>query len=254
MLINTAGGLTGGDRLDGSRWSRPRRRGHRDDAGACESVYEAIGGSADVDEQLIRRAERAGSTGCRRRRSCSSRSRLNRRLDVELGRRRDVPRASKRCCSAARAMGESGARRRCFDDRWRIRATANCSFMPRISRLVGRSIWSIATRRRFSPATTPWPRSFTSPTMPRRGSMRSRAAIGEQGGGQRLRRQVDRAAGRCRRSALARDAGCRLSRRCAAGAPCRRRGSTEGGAMNLTPREKDKLLIAMAANGGAAPA
>ena len=83
MLINTAGGVTGGDRID---WRLEAGPGAALVATtqAAERVYRSAGGAARIETRLDARAPARRSTGCRRRRSSSTARRLERRLEVEM--------------------------------------------------------------------------------------------------------------------------------------------------------------------------
>jgi urease accessory protein len=117
VLMNTAGGLTGGDHV---RWSA--------DAGpgttltlttpACERVYRSIGGDARVENRLVVR-EGAHIDWLPQETILFARSRLDRRLEVDLADGATFT-AVEAVLLGREAMGET-ARDARLRDNWRIR-------------------------------------------------------------------------------------------------------------------------------------
>lgn len=117
VMINTAGGLTGGDRFD---WSVDIGRDAKTivTTQACEKIYRALNGSADI-ETRITVAAGASLSWLPQETILFDRSALNRRLDIDL-----APDAALLLVEAfifgRQAMGESVRSAR-VADRWRIR-------------------------------------------------------------------------------------------------------------------------------------
>jgi len=117
VLINTAGGLTGGDRLS---WQVDLEKGTAVvlTTPTCEKIYRSSGGHAEVETRV-----RVGDEACfaylPQETLVFEGSALNRRLDVDL-----AGSASALFVESAifgrQAMGET-VRRACFADQWRIR-------------------------------------------------------------------------------------------------------------------------------------
>ncbi len=117
VLMNTAGGLTGGDHL---RWSITARTGARltVTTPACERVYRSLGDDALVENRLIAEA-RAHIDWLPQETILFERSRLDRRLEVELGDDATLT-AVEAVLLGREAMGEA-ARDARLRDNWRIR-------------------------------------------------------------------------------------------------------------------------------------
>ena len=117
VLMNTAGGLTGGDHL---RWSATAGPGARLVATtpACERVYRSIGGDAVVENRLVV-GDGAHVDWLPQETILFEQSRLDRRLEVDL-----ADGATLTAVEAVRlgreAMGET-ARHAVLRDNWRIR-------------------------------------------------------------------------------------------------------------------------------------
>ncbi|MBN9038046.1 MAG: urease accessory protein UreD [Rhizobiales bacterium] len=118
VLINTAGGLTGGDRLD---WRIAAGEGSRltVTTQACERIYKAASGEARVGAAI-----RVGAGGrlawLPQETILFDRAALARRLDVELGDGAEVL-VAEAVLVGRQAHGETVALAR-FHDRWRVRA------------------------------------------------------------------------------------------------------------------------------------
>ena len=207
---------------------------------ACEKIYRASSGTAEVRNRIDGRRRRRASTGCRRRPSCST-ARASRAGSRRILRRVRSSSSSRRRSSAAPHAAKR-SRSGLFADRWRIRRRTDCS-SPTICVSIGRTPTpeqARRSRRRRRHGDDPLRRL----TSRRDTSHRSASIIGETGGASAWNgKLVARLVARNRRGASAdphsgaRDAS-------------RWREPAEVLAdltMNLTPREKDKLLIAMAA-------
>ncbi len=117
VLMNTAGGLTGGDHL---RWSAEARAGARLvlTTPACERVYRSIGGDARVETRLVA-GENAHIDWLPQETILFEGSRLDRRLDVDLADGATLT-AVEAVLLGRQAMGEA-ARNARLRDNWRIR-------------------------------------------------------------------------------------------------------------------------------------
>ncbi len=116
VLINTAGGLTGGDRFE---WTIEANPGAEISVTtpACERIYKSAGGSAEVHNRLIVSAG-AHIDWLPQETILFEQSRLNRRLDAELGEGATLT-ALEAVLLGREAMGEA-ARSALLDDQWRI--------------------------------------------------------------------------------------------------------------------------------------
>ena len=117
VLINTAGGLTGGDRLD---WAVTAPAGTQVVATtqACERIYRSSSGPAEVST-AISVAAGARVHWLPQETIVFNHAALSRRLDVELGETSEFL-AVEAVLIGRRAMGEAVTSAR-FRDRWRIR-------------------------------------------------------------------------------------------------------------------------------------
>lgn len=117
VIINTAGGLTGGDRMD---WSIDAGRGTRIDATtqACEKIYKASFGTAEV-RTCIRVGADARVDWLPQETILFDRASLSRRLDVDLDETAEFL-AVEAILLGRKAMGEAMTQG-LFRDRWRIR-------------------------------------------------------------------------------------------------------------------------------------
>lgn len=117
VLINTAGGLTDGDRFNWSFDIGPNARTILTTQ-ACEKIYRALTGSAEIDTN-IRVGEGAALSWLPQETILFDRSALTRRLEIDL-----APDAGllliEPVIFGRQAMGES-VRSAWFSDRWRIR-------------------------------------------------------------------------------------------------------------------------------------
>ncbi len=117
VIINTAGGLTGGDRMN---WSIDAGPDTRIDVTtqACEKIYKASSGTAEVNTTISVGAK-ARVDWLPQETILFDRSQLFRRLDVDL---EDVPEflAVEAILLGRKAMGEA-VETGLFRDRWRIR-------------------------------------------------------------------------------------------------------------------------------------
>ena len=120
VLINTAGGLTGGDRLDWSITVGDARVRDGDDTNLRKGLSRLV---RHRQGQLPhgRSAPAAGSPGCRKRRSCSTIRHSGGRSRSTLPPRRKRS-SSRRPCSGA-APWASALDGLSFADRWRVRRT-----------------------------------------------------------------------------------------------------------------------------------
>ena len=116
VLMNTAGGLTGGDHL---RWTAVAQPGAKLvlTTPACERAYRSTGADARVENRLVAHAG-AHIDWLPQETILFEGSRLDRSLDVELGEDATLT-AVEACCSPG-AMGEA-ARNAKLRDKWRIR-------------------------------------------------------------------------------------------------------------------------------------
>ncbi len=117
VLINTAGGVTGGDRFD---WSITVSDGAACTAitQACEKIYRAEAGMAEVDVRLQVGAG-ARLDWLPQETILFDGARLTRRFEIDLA--ADARLLAVECAVLGRrAMGEVGARVR-LNDRWRVR-------------------------------------------------------------------------------------------------------------------------------------
>jgi urease accessory protein len=117
VLINTAGGLTGGDRL---RWAATAGRGTRLTltTPACERIYRSLGSDAVVETRLAA-GPGAHIAWLPQETMLFERSRLDRRLDVDLEDDATLT-AVEAVLLGREAMGETAAKAR-LRDIWRIR-------------------------------------------------------------------------------------------------------------------------------------
>ncbi|AYG60132.1 urease accessory protein UreD [Rhizobium jaguaris] len=117
VIINTAGGLTGGDRMD---WSIVAAPGTRIDVTtqACEKIYKASAGTAEVVTS-IRVGAGARVDWLPQETILFDRASLSRRLDVDLDETAEFL-AVEAILLGRKAMGEAMAQG-LFRDRWRIR-------------------------------------------------------------------------------------------------------------------------------------
>jgi urease accessory protein len=117
VIINTAGGLTGGDRL---RWSVDAAAGTRIDVTtqACEKIYKASAGTAEVTTS-IRVGAGARVDWLPQETILFDRAWLFRRLDVDLAEGAEFL-AVEAILLGRKMMGEA-MRTGLFRDRWRIR-------------------------------------------------------------------------------------------------------------------------------------
>lgn len=117
VLMNTAGGLTGGDHI---RWSATAGAGAKLvlTTPACERIYRSIGGDAVVETQLVAEAG-AHLDWLPQETILFEHSRLDRRLEIDLAGDATLT-ALEAVLIGREAMGEAahGARLR---DNWRIR-------------------------------------------------------------------------------------------------------------------------------------
>ena len=124
VLINTAGGLTGGDRLDWNISLGPRTKSVVTSQ-ACERVYEAIDGTAQISTRLSV-AEGAELHWLPQETILYDRSSLHRNLEVDLAcDARFV--ALEAVMLGRKAMGEN-VRQANFHDSWRIRREGKLIF------------------------------------------------------------------------------------------------------------------------------
>ena len=215
---------------------------------AAEKIYRSQRSRADIACGSMRRRGRR-SFGCRRRRSCSTGAPGARRRGRHCATDATLCVLSRAVVFGRAAMGETHERRRLFRDRWRVRRGGRLVFAE-----------ARAARRRRSPtlldASDRGGRRARLATLlhvaPDAEARLDAAARGDCRERARLRRQrLERPAGRAllspdRRTALRRDVVARSRR--ARQRRCRALWLRhERRPMNLTPREKDKLLIAMAA-------
>jgi urease accessory protein len=117
VLMNTAGGLTGGDRL---RWTAEAGPGAKLvlTTPACERVYRSIGGVATVENRLTVHGG-AHIDWLPQETILFEHSRLDRRLDVDLGDGATLT-AVEAVLLGREAMGEAAQHAR-LRDNWRIR-------------------------------------------------------------------------------------------------------------------------------------
>lgn len=117
VLMNTAGGLTGGDRM---RWSATAGPGASVvlTTPACERVYRSIDGEAVVEAHL-HAAAGAHIDWLPQETILFEQSRLDRRLEVDLAADASLT-AVEAVLLGREAMGESASKAR-FRDNWRIR-------------------------------------------------------------------------------------------------------------------------------------
>ena len=117
VLMNTAGGLTGGDHL---RWTAVARPGAKVvlTTPACERAYRSTGADARVENRLVAH-EGAHIDWLPQETILFEGSRLNRSLDVELGEGATLT-AVEAVLLGREAMGEA-ARNALLRDNWRIR-------------------------------------------------------------------------------------------------------------------------------------
>jgi urease accessory protein len=117
VIINTAGGLTGGDRMD---WSIVAGPGTRIDATtqACEKIYKAAAGTAEVMTS-IKVGAGARVDWLPQETILFDRASLSRRLDVDLDETAECL-AVEAILLGRKAMGEA-MQQGLFRDRWRIR-------------------------------------------------------------------------------------------------------------------------------------
>lgn len=117
VLMNTAGGLTGGDHI---RWSATAMPGTRLvlTTPACERVYRSIGGDARVENQLVAH-EGAHIDWLPQETILFEGSQLDRRLEVELAKGATLT-AVEAVLIGREAMGEAAPNAR-LRDIWRIR-------------------------------------------------------------------------------------------------------------------------------------
>ncbi len=116
VLINTAGGMTGGDRFD---WTIEAGPGAEVSVTtpACERVYKAAGGSAEIHNRLVVGAK-AHVDWLPQETILFEQSRLNRRLEADLGDGATLT-ALEAILLGREAMDEA-ARSALLDDQWRI--------------------------------------------------------------------------------------------------------------------------------------
>jgi urease accessory protein len=116
VLINTAGGVTGGDHFE---WTIEAGPGAEISVTtpACERVYKSAGGSAEIGNRLILGAG-AHVDWLPQETILFEQSRLNRRLDAELAEGATLT-ALEAVLLGREAMGEA-ARSALLDDQWRI--------------------------------------------------------------------------------------------------------------------------------------
>lgn len=117
VLMNTAGGLTGGDQV---RWSATANAGAKLvlTTPACERVYRSLGTDAVVENTLVA-GQGAHIDWLPQETILFEHSRLDRRLDVELGDNATLT-AVEAVLLGREAMGE-GAHTARLRDNWRIR-------------------------------------------------------------------------------------------------------------------------------------
>jgi urease accessory protein len=117
VIINTAGGLTGGDRMD---WSVDAGAGTRIDVTtqACEKIYKASAGTAEVTTS-IKVGAQARVDWLPQETILFDRAALSRRLDVDLDEDSEFL-AVEAVLLGRKAMGET-VETGLFRDRWRIR-------------------------------------------------------------------------------------------------------------------------------------
>ncbi|MGR9077847.1 urease accessory protein UreD [Rhizobium leguminosarum] len=117
VIINTAGGLTGGDRMD---WSFDAGAGTRIDVTtqACEKIYKASAGTAEVTTS-IKVGAQARVDWLPQETILFDRAALSRRLDVDLDEDSEFL-AVEAVLLGRKAMGET-VETGLFRDRWRIR-------------------------------------------------------------------------------------------------------------------------------------
>lgn len=117
VLINTAGGLTDGDRFNWSFDIGPNAQSIITTQ-ACEKIYRALSGSAEIDTE-IRVADGAALSWLPQETILFDRSALTRRLDIDLATDAGLL-LIEPVIFGRQAMGES-VRSAWFSDRWRIR-------------------------------------------------------------------------------------------------------------------------------------
>jgi urease accessory protein len=117
VLMNTAGGLTGGDHI---RWSATAAPGTRLalTTPACERIYRSLGGDALVETRLVADAG-AHVDWLPQETILFEAARLDRRLDIDLAEDATLT-AVEAVLLGREAMGESAATAR-LRDNWRIR-------------------------------------------------------------------------------------------------------------------------------------
>lgn len=116
VLINTAGGLTGGDRLD---WRAEATAGTRLvlTTPACERVYRSSGGDAEINTRLVL-GKNAHIDWLPQETILFEHARLNRRLEIEMAEGATLT-ALEAVLLGRQAMGEA-ARSALLHDVWRV--------------------------------------------------------------------------------------------------------------------------------------
>ncbi|WP_108398657.1 urease accessory protein UreD [Devosia submarina] len=117
VLINTAGGLTGGDHV---RWEADVEAGGRltVTTQACERVYKSLGNDAEIETRLAVGPD-AHLDWMPQETILFEKGRLSRRISIDLDQTASLC-AVEAVLLGRDAMGES-ARHACFADSWRIR-------------------------------------------------------------------------------------------------------------------------------------
>ena len=158
VLINTAGGLTGGDRL---AWAVDLAADARAvvTTQACEKIYRSAGGLAEVSSRL-RLGPAARLAWLPQEAIVFDGARLARRLDVELAEGAEVL-VLEAVVFGRAAMGEQVVTAE-ISDRWEVRRDGRLSTRRRFrSARPCRRRWSV---RRSLPAPVPSPACCSSPT------------------------------------------------------------------------------------------
>ena len=135
VIVNTAGGMAGGDRFS----RRARRRGDGADlvagTAAAEKIYRAIGADAEMTHSAF------GGRRCQARLAAAGnhsvrRARLNRRIEIDLADGRVL--ADREAVVFGRAAMDETIAQGALVDRWRIRRTASLFFADTAARRCGR--------------------------------------------------------------------------------------------------------------------
>ena len=242
VLINTAGGVTGGDRID---WRLAAGAGAALVATtqAAERVYRSAGGAARIATRLTLGAG-ARLDWLPQETILFDGARLDRRLEVEMAADARLL-ALETLVLGRAAMGETVATG-AVSDQWRIRRGGRLVHAEalRLDGDLAAATAGAATLGRRAGAGDAGRRRAGRRASRRRAGAR-RARRGHRGGQRQGRGRSRRAHARGRGAGLARRAD-PLSDGVPGRAAAARLDELRG-AMNLTPREKDKLLVSVAA-------